>query len=58
MEIPFQPSGWDVEARQLIAEGGYTVEHAVETVTLRYLTAGDYRPLLDRSSGATLAVGR
>ena len=47
MEIPFQPSGWDVEARQLIAEGGYTVEHAVETVTLRYLTAGDYRPLLD-----------
>jgi hypothetical protein len=47
MDIPFQLSGWDTEARQLIAEDGCTVGHAVETVTLRYLRAGDYRPLFD-----------
>ena len=47
MDIPFQPSGWDTEARQLIGEEGCTPKHAVETVTLRYLRAGDYRPLLD-----------
>jgi hypothetical protein len=48
MEIPFQPSGWASKVRQLIAaEDGCTVERAVETVTLQYLRAGDYRPLLD-----------
>lgn len=47
MEIPFQLSGWDREARQLIAEYRCTVGQAVETVTLRYLRSGNYRPLFD-----------
>jgi hypothetical protein len=47
MDIQLQPSGWDVEARQLIEREGYTFEQAIEAVTLRYLSAGDYRPLLN-----------
>ncbi len=46
MDLPFQLSGWDTEARELIAHG-YSRDCAIETVTLRYLRLGDYRPLLD-----------
>src|SRR5262249_38490607 len=47
MELPFQESGWDSEARELIAQEGCTVEGAVESVTFRYLRDGDCRPLGD-----------
>jgi hypothetical protein len=43
MDIPFQLSGWDSEARQLIEDEGCAPEDAVEIVVLRYLRAGDYR---------------
>jgi hypothetical protein len=47
MDLPFQPSGWDTEARELMAESGYSLEEAVEAVTLRYLREGYYQPLFD-----------
>jgi hypothetical protein len=47
MDIQLRPSGWDVEVRQLNERDSYTFGQAIEAVTLRYLRAGDYRPLLD-----------
>jgi hypothetical protein len=47
MDIQLQPSGWDAEVRQLIGREAYTKEQAIEAVTLRYLCAGDCRPLLN-----------
>jgi hypothetical protein len=46
MDIQLQPSGWDIEVRQLEREG-YTFGEAIEAVTLCYLHAGDYCPLLN-----------
>jgi len=46
MDIQLQPSGWDIEVRQLERER-YTFGEAIEAVTLCYLHAGDYRLLLN-----------
>jgi hypothetical protein len=45
---PFQLSGWDAKVKELVSERCFTLERAVEVVTLEYLrSSGDCRPLLD-----------